>query len=184
MTLSETQQKFILHWGEMGNKWGINRTVAHIHALLLISKSPLNAEDIAETLSIARSNVSTSLKELLTWEIIKTVRLMTDRREHFESLPNTWDVFRMIAEKRKKREIDPTLNALRECVKELEASSNSEEAFTQQRIQEILEVFELVTTCYEQANALPTPVLVQILKLENRMDQLLSLLVKKKADPH
>lgn len=177
--LNETQEKFILHWGEMGNRWGINRTVAHIHALLLISPKPLNAEEIADTLSIARSNVSTSLKELLSWEIIKPVHLMGDRREHFESLKDTWDIFRTIAEKRKRREVDPTLTALRECLTEFEASG-AEADYAKTRIRDILRLFELVSGCYEQANALPTPILVQILELDNRMEKLKALLPKKK----
>lgn len=178
-TLTATHQKFILHWGEMGNRWGINRTVAHIHALLLISAKPLHAEEIAETLSIARSNVSTSLKELQNWDIIRSVHILGDRREHFESLKDTWDIFRTIAQKRKKREIDPTLVALRECLAELEAA-NTEDSYAKVRITEILTLFEQVTACYEQANALPTPMLVQILQLENRIDKLLALIPKKK----
>ncbi len=174
-TLTPVQQKFILHWGEMGNRWGINRTVAHIHALLLISEKPLHSEEIAVTLSVARSNVSTSLKELVGWEIIKPVHVLGDRREHYESLKDIWEIFRIIAEKRKKREIDPTLSALRECLEGLEQDSQ-EALYTRSRLADILDFFETVTSCYEQANHLPTVALKQIMKLENRMEKLLALL--------
>src|SRR5438309_11938563 len=114
--LSPVQQKFVLHWGEMGTRWGINRTVAQIHALLYVSPKPLDAEEIAETLGVARSNVSTSLKELQGWGIVKVVHVMGDRRDHFESVKDVWSLFQIIMDERKKREIDPTLAVLRECV--------------------------------------------------------------------
>src|SRR5438874_10633819 len=116
--LSPVQQKCILHWGEMGTRWGINRTVAQIHAVLFISPRPLCAEEITETLSVARSNVSNSLKELQGWGIVKVVHLMGDRRDHFESMKDVWELFRVVLEERKKREIDPTLAILKECVAE------------------------------------------------------------------
>src|SRR6266516_1752641 len=93
--LSPVQQKFVLHWGEMGTRWGINRTVAQIHALLYISQKPLNAEQIAETLGVARSNVSTSLKELQGWGIVKLVHLAGDKRDHFDSMKDVWEMFAM-----------------------------------------------------------------------------------------
>src|SRR6201987_1828861 len=116
--LSPIQQNFILHWGEMGTRWGINRTVAQIHALLFLSPKPLNAEEIAQTLSVARSNVSTSLKELQGWGIVKLVHVLGDKRDHFESMKDAWEMFRMVLDERKKREIDPTLNMLRTCIAE------------------------------------------------------------------
>src|SRR5687767_731583 len=116
MTLSDIQQKFILHWGEMGTRWGINRTVAQIHALLFLSPEPLHAEEIAETLGVARSNVSTSLRELQGWGIVRVVHQLGDRRDHFESLKDVWELFQVIADQRKRREIDPTMALLRECV--------------------------------------------------------------------
>ena len=118
--LNPVQQKFILHWGEMGTRWGINRTVAQIHALLYISPKPLNAEEIVETLKVARSNVSNSLKELQSWGIVKLVHVMGDKRDHFESMKDVWDMFRMVLDERKRREIDPTLAMLRECISEAE----------------------------------------------------------------
>src|ERR1041384_6177015 len=106
--LSLVQEKFILHWGEMGTRWGINRTVAQVHALLYLSPQPLNAEDIAMTLEVARSNVSTSLKELQSWGLIRVVHVIQDKRDHFESCKDVWEMFRIIADIRKRREIDPT----------------------------------------------------------------------------
>src|SRR5437764_4069009 len=114
--LNPVQQKFILHWGEMGTRWGINRTVAQIHALLYISPKPLNAEEIAETLAVARSNVSNSLKELQGWGIVKLVHVMGDKRDHFESMKDVWDMFRVVLDERKKRELDPTLVMPRERI--------------------------------------------------------------------
>src|SRR5215831_15720483 len=118
MKLSPVQQKFVLHWGEMGTRWGINRTVAQIHALLYLSPRPLQAEEITETLSVARSNVSTSLKELQSWRIVKLVHVLGDKRDHFESMKDPWEMFRVVLDERKRREIDPTLALLNECLVE------------------------------------------------------------------
>src|SRR5438034_9838212 len=102
--LSPIEQKFILHWGEMGTRWGINRTVAQVHALLYLSSQPLPAEEISQTLSVARSNVSTCLRELQGWGIVRVVHVLGDRRDHFESVKDVWDIFRIVAEERKRRE--------------------------------------------------------------------------------
>src|SRR5215470_10682460 len=133
--LSPIQQKFILHWGEMGTRWGINRTVAQIHALLYLSPQPLHAEDIAETLGVARSNVSTSLKELQGWGIVKLVHVLGDKRDHFESMKDVWEMFRVVLDERKRREIDPTLAILRSCISEVENDKQTDQ-YTQQRLQE------------------------------------------------
>src|SRR5919205_1892459 len=116
MKLTSIQEKFILHWGEMGTRWGINRTVAQVHALLFLSPKPLHAEEIANTLSVARSNVSTSLRELQGWGIVHVVHVLGDRRDHFESIKDVWEIFRQVLDERKKREADPTLAMLREAV--------------------------------------------------------------------
>src|SRR5579864_9381353 len=126
MTLSPVQQKFVLHWGEMGTRWGINRTVAQIHALLYIYPTPLTAEDIAETLSVARSNVSTSLRELQSWRIVKIAHQYGDRRDYFESMKDVTHMFKIIAEERKRREIDPTLETLGECVSGLDKATGED----------------------------------------------------------
>jgi DNA-binding transcriptional regulator GbsR (MarR family) len=118
MNLTPVMEKYILHWGEMGTRWGVNRTVAQIHALLYLSSKPLPAVEIADTLGVARSNVSTSLKELQSWGLVKLVHVMGDRRDHFEALTDLWDSFFAIAEGRKRRELDPTLTVLRNCALE------------------------------------------------------------------
>ena len=106
----------MLHWGEMGSRWGVNRTVAQIHALLYLAGRPLHAEEIAATLRVARSNVSTSLRELLHWNLVRVVHRMGDRRDHFETARDPWDLLRTIVRERKAREFDPTIGVLRECV--------------------------------------------------------------------
>src|ERR1700678_2700350 len=116
--LSPVAQKFILHWGEMGTRWGVNRTVAQIHALLYLSQRPMPADEIADTLAVARSNVSTSLRELQGWRIVRVAPILGDRRQHFESMKDIWEMFRVILDERKKREIDPTIRVLGECVAE------------------------------------------------------------------
>src|SRR5687768_12764638 len=131
--LSPVEQKFVLHWGEMGTRWGINRTVAQIHALLYISPRPLPAEDIAETLAVARSNVSTSLKELQGWGIVKLVHVLGDKRDHFESLKDVWEMFRRVLDERKRREIDPTLALLRDCIAEAEKDKETDK-YTEERL--------------------------------------------------
>src|SRR2546427_4838865 len=130
--LSPVQQKFVLHWGEMGTRWGINRTVAQIHALLYIAPKPLNAEEIAETLAVARSNVSNSVKELQGWGIVKLVHVMGDKRDHFESMKDVWEMFRIVLDERKRREIDPTLALLRDCIADAEKAGGTDK-YTEQR---------------------------------------------------
>src|SRR6059036_880599 len=148
-TLSSVAQKFILHWGEMGTRWGINRTVAQIHALLYLSPKPLPADDIVETLDVARSNVSTSLKELQGWGIVKLVHVMGDKRDHFESMKDVWEMFRLVLDERKKREIDPTLAMLRSCVAEAARDKETDE-YTEQKLCELGEFFETSTAWYGQ----------------------------------
>src|SRR2546427_4320308 len=132
-TLTPVAQKFILHWGEMGTRWGINRTVAQVHALLFLSPRPVAADEISETLSVARSNVSTSLRELQGWRIVRVVHVLGDRRDHFESIKDVWEIFRIVSEERKRREIDPTLNVLAEGVQEVESDARGD-AYTRERL--------------------------------------------------
>src|SRR5918992_4967574 len=134
MTLTTVQQKFIVHWGEMGTKWGINRTVAQVHALLYLSDRPLHAEEIAATLGVARSNVSNSLRELQGWRIVRVAHILGDRRDHFESMKDVWEMFRVIVEERKKREVDPTLDMLREVVAEAK-NPKAADAHTRERLE-------------------------------------------------
>ncbi len=114
-------QRFVLHWGEMGAVWGVNRSIGQIHALLYLSSRPLTAEDIADTLALARSNVSNSLKELLQWNLIRRVQMLGDRRDFFEAEADLWEMVTRIADGRKTRELDPTTAMLRTCLAEAEA---------------------------------------------------------------
>ncbi len=161
--LTPIVQKFILHWGEMGSRWGVNRTMAQIHALLYLSDRPLHAEEIAETLSVARSNVSTSLRELQNWGVIHVVHTLGDRRDHFESMQDVWELFRHILRERKRREVDPTVVVLRECVRE--AKKNAGEGHSVERIQDLLEFLETMTTWYERLDALPTEAILPIVQM-------------------
>jgi DNA-binding transcriptional regulator GbsR (MarR family) len=159
--LTPTAQKFIIHWGEMGERWGINRTIAQIHALLYISPEPLNAEEISETLSVARSTVSAGLKELQNWGIIKVVQVLGDRTDHFEAMGDVWEMARVIVDMRKRRELDPTLNMLRETVTELD---DNDSASTKKKMKEMLDLLETATAIYEQGQKIPTKTIVSIAK--------------------
>ena len=172
--LSPVQQKFILHWGEMGTRWGINRTVAQIHALLFISKNPMHAEDIVAALGVARSNVSNSLKELQGWGIVKRVHVMGDARDHFESLKDVWEMFRVVMDERKKREFDPTERLLRECIAEAEKDKETDE-YTEQKLRELADFFETTTNWYSQVRQLPTAALTKFLKAGEKLRKLLGL---------
>ncbi len=172
MKLTSTQQKFILHWGEMGSRWGVNRTVAQIHALLYLSQEPLNAETISETLGVARSNVSTSLKELQSWGLVKIVHAMGDRRDYFESHKDVWDIFMIILEERKRRELDPTMTILRECVMEGE-NDKSTAPEVKARIEHTLEFIEQLTGWYEQMKRLDRKTLTKLINMGAKIQGLL-----------
>lgn len=174
LELTPVMRKFIMHWGEMGTKWGVNRTVAQIHALLYISPRPLDAEEIADALSVARSNVSTSLRELLGWGIIKAVHQMGDRRDRFESMTDVWEMFRVVMDERKKREVDPTLKLLQECVAE-SAAAGSKDSHTHERLARLLEFFQTTSGWYEQMRRLPTAALPRFLRLGDKMLKLVGL---------
>lgn len=173
-SLSPVQQKFILHWGEMGTRWGINRTVAQIHALLFISEKPLNAEDIAQTLVVARSNVSNSLKELQAWGIVRRVHVLGDSRDHFESLKDVWEMFRIVMDERKKREFDPTERVIRECLAEAAKSRDTSE-HTQRKLRELGEFFETTSALYNQISQWPTSALSRFIKAGDKVRKLLGI---------
>lgn len=153
MKLTPAMEKFILHWGEMGWRWGINRSVAQVHALLLLAPQPLPADEISATLDAARSNVSTSLKELQGWGLIRVVHLFGDRREHFETLKDVWEMFLLVLRERKKRELDPTLAALRECAATA-AASKADTEHTARRLKELGEFMALTAAWADRAQAL------------------------------
>ena len=172
MELTPIQRKFVVHWGEMGTRWGINRTVAQIHALLYLAPRPLHAEEIASTLGVARSNVSNSLRELQGWRIVRIAHIMGDRRDHFESLKDVWEMFRIIVDERKRREADPTLTMLRDAVAEAKGPGKAD-AYTRQRLADMLQFFELMTRWTEQTRKLPTPALIRMVKMGDKLARII-----------
>ena len=159
--LTTVQERFILHWGEMGTRWGINRTVAQIHALLYLAQRPLNAEEICATLSATRSHVSTSIKELLSWGLIKAERVLGDRRDHFSCPKNVWEMFAKVLEERKRREMDPTLAMLREAAEELK-KPEAHDRYTETRIEEMLEFFTAASAWFEKLRGFSPETLAKI----------------------
>src|SRR5580698_9760263 len=125
MRLTPVMQRYVVHWGEMGTRWGINRSVAQIHALLYLSTEPIHADEIAETLGIARSNVSVGLKELVTWKLVHVTHTLGDRRDFFVALRDPWEVVRVIVAGRKQRELDPTVEFLKEGARELKTDTET-----------------------------------------------------------
>jgi DNA-binding transcriptional regulator GbsR (MarR family) len=174
MPLTPIEQKFILHWGEMGTRWGINRTVAQVHALLFVSPKPLHAEEIANTLAVARSNVSTSLRELQGWGIVRVVHVLGDRRDHFESVKDVWEIFRIVSQERKRREIDPTLRVLQECVGELK-KSGAGGAYTRERLEEMLEFLSTTSGLFEEFVSIPTGARKGMARLRGKLKLLLGI---------
>ena len=164
MKLTPVMEKYILHWGEMGTRWGVNRTVAQIHALLYLSLNPLNAEEITQTLGVARSNVSTSIKELQSWKLVKVVRMLGDRRDHFETMTDPWELFYAIMEGRKQRELDPTLTLLRECVLDADEDNETPKE-VKKRMREVLSFMETLDVWYGQISGLPRSTLQKLIKL-------------------
>lgn len=166
--LNPSAQQFILHWGEMSSRWGINRSVAQIHALLYMSERPLSAEEISRTLSVARSNVSTSLRELQAWGIVRVVHLMGDRRDHFETMHDAWKMLQVILEHRKRREIDPTIEMLRRCL-DADDKASSKASPSHKRMHELLEMLETVTAWYGHMVRLPRATQKMILKMGSKL---------------
>jgi DNA-binding transcriptional regulator GbsR (MarR family) len=166
--LTPVAQKFILHWGEMGTRWGINRTVAQVHALLFLSPRPLHAEEISKTLSVARSNVSNSLRELQGWRIVRVVHVLGDRRDHFETFKDVWEIFRTVSEERKRREIDPTLRVLQECVAEV-SSDGQGDAYTRQRLETMLVFLTAMSGLYEEVLRMPPSAVKGLVKMRGQI---------------
>ena len=171
MQLSPLQQEFVLHFGEMGSRWGINRTVGQIYALLFLEAAPLNAEQIVERLGFSRSNVSMGLKELQAWNLVRLRHLPDDRRDYFTTPDDLWEIVRTLIDERKKREIDPTLSKLREL--QMQTPSSPAEEHAHQRIGELRELIELLTGWYCDMNRLETERLVQLLALGSKLQNLL-----------
>jgi DNA-binding transcriptional regulator GbsR (MarR family) len=153
--LTPAARKFVLHWGEMGQAWGINRTMAQVHALLFVAPDPLDAEEISLLLDVSRSNVSTSLRELITWGVVRRVHIIGDRRDRFEALKDVMETFRVIMAERKRREMDPTIALLEHCVKEVEPGDSSEQ-YTREQLEKMLEFTQMVTAWYGHIDHLST----------------------------
>ena len=166
--LGAVEEKFILHWGEMGTRWGINRTVAQVHALLYLAEKALPADEISTTLAVARSNVSTSLRELQGWGIVRVVHVLGDRRDHFESIKDVWEIFRIVSEERKRREIDPTLRVLEECVQEVKANPQGD-AYTRERLTDMREFLTATTGLFDEVIQMPAGALKGVLKLRGKV---------------
>jgi DNA-binding transcriptional regulator GbsR (MarR family) len=181
MELIGATREFILHWGEMGTRWGVNRTVAQVHALLYLSPEPLTAEEIAETLSVARSNVSTSLKELQNWELAHVVHRMGDRRDHFETSHDVWELFMTVIEQRVEREIEPTLAVLKRCT--AEAQAGRAERPETGRIRALTEFLEEIHGWYGEMKKLPPATLRSILRAGAGITRFLPAARKKGGKP-
>jgi DNA-binding transcriptional regulator GbsR (MarR family) len=158
LELTPATKKFVLHWGEMGHAWGINRTMAQVHALLFVAPQALDAEEISELLDVSRSNVSTSLRELITWGVVRRVHIIGDRRDRFEALRDVMDTFRVILAERRRREIDPTIALLEDCVEEARSGGEAE-AYTRQQLEKMLDFTRTVASWYAQIDRLSTPAL-------------------------
>lgn len=171
MQLTPTAERFVLHWGEMGARWGVNRTVAQIHALLFLEGRPMHAEEIAETLAVARSNVSNSLRELQAWKLVRLVHLAGDRRDHFETLTDVWELSRTIVRERQSREIAPTIAVLRELL--ADPAVGREPALAKRRIKETLDLLETLTAWGDEMLRLDVETLTKVLRLGARIKKLL-----------
>jgi len=170
--LSPVGQKFVLHWGEMGTKWGVNRTVAQIHALLFISEKPLTAEEIVDTLSISRSNVGASIKELESWKLVKVISQIGSRKEYFETSKDVWELFKIVMEGRKQREIDPTRSLLKECMSEL-GKVGSSDKYLKERLTDLNEFVETSTSWVEEIQSMSTATIRKIMKLGSKIQKVL-----------
>lgn len=173
MNLTPLAQSFVMHFGEMGSRWGINRTVGQIYALLFVSEKPLNADEIADALAFSRSNVSMGLKELDSWNLTRLRHLPGDRREYFSAPEDVWAIFKTLAEERRKREIDPTLSMLRDAL--LAKPDNQQDVFAQERMRAMHELIELVTSWLVDVQKLDEHTLRQLMKLGSAAQRLLEI---------
>lgn len=171
MNVPPLTQSFVLHFGEMGSRWGINRTVGQIYALLFVSDRPLHADDIVEKLGMSRSNVSMGLKELQGWRLVRLSHLPRDRREYFSAPEDVWTIFQTLAEERQKREVEPTLSMLRVAL--LDAPESSEERHVQARMQQMYEVMELATGWFDELRKLSPQTLRRLMSLGATVQKLI-----------
>lgn len=171
MKMTPAVEKYVLHWGEMGTRWGTNRTVAQIQALLYLSPEPLRADQIVDLLSVARSNVSTSIRELQSYRLVRMTHILGDRRDYFESLHDVWELFRVIIEQRKQRELNPTLSMLRDCAAEINQEKDTD-PLTKTRVANMLQFVETTSHWYEEISDIPTSTLTKLMKLGKRITKL------------
>lgn len=178
-TLSPLVRSFVSHFGEMGSRWGINRTVGQIYALIFVSPRPLNADDIGEALEFSRSNVSMGLKELQSWRLVQLRHLPADRREYFEAPTDAWEIFRTLAEERRRREIEPTLSMLRNAL--LDEPATEEDRIAQQRMKGMHDLIELMTTWFDDVQRMDQKTLSQLMKMGSKVQRLLDFTGKVKV---
>ena len=171
MKMTPAIEKYVLHWGEMGTRWGTNRTVAQIQAVLYLSPKPLRADEIVDLLSVARSNVSTSIRELQSYGLVRMTHILGDRRDYFESLHDVWELFRVIIQQRKQRELNPTLTMLRSCVDEVDGEEQTDPV-TKERIRNMLEFVETTNSWYEEISDIPTSTLTKLMALGKKITKL------------
>jgi len=177
--LSPLVRSFVGHFGEMGSRWGINRTVGQIYALIYVAPEPLNADDIAEKLEFSRSNVSMGLKELQAWRLVRLRHFGGDRREYFEAPTDAWEVFRTLAEERRRREIAPTLSMLRNAL--LEEPADAADRIALERMRGMHELIELMSSWFDEVQRLDAATLARLMKLGAKVQRLLEIGDKVKA---
>jgi DNA-binding transcriptional regulator GbsR (MarR family) len=169
--LSPVAQRFVLHWGEMGTRWGINRTVAQIHALLYISEKPLTADDFVRILAVSRSNVGNSIKELQGWKLATVVNQFGQRKEYYETSKDVWELFKIVLEGRMQREIQPTRDVLRQCVSELE-QAGKEDQYVKKQLTNLAEFVETSTAWVQEVLPMSTPMLKRIVRMGSKIQKL------------
>ncbi|GAB4422111.1 MAG: GbsR/MarR family transcriptional regulator [Anaerolineae bacterium] len=172
--LNKIKEKFILHWGEMGSLWGINRTMAQVHALLFISPEPLCANDIMAELQISRGNVSMALRELIAWGIVNRVHIKGERREFYTTEKDVWTLFRIIARERKKREVDPTIEVLRESVTKLNQMPDTDGNYEREQLKNLLDFFETGIEVYKDLEMQTPTSILKLMGKALRVKQLIS----------
>ena len=171
--LSELSRQFVSHFGEMGSRWGINRTVGQIYALLFLSSEPLNADQIADTLEFSRSNVSMGLKELQAWRLVQLRHQPGDRREYFQAPQDVWEIFKLLAEERRRREIEPTQSMLRAAM--MEEAATDEERYAQQRMRDMHELIDKLMNWFDDVQRLSPETAMQLMGMGTAVTRLLDL---------
>ncbi|MCZ4315478.1 GbsR/MarR family transcriptional regulator [Comamonadaceae bacterium G21597-S1] len=173
MNLPPLTQKFVLHFGEMGSRWGINRTVGQIYAMLYVASRPLNADELGEALGFSRSNVSMGLKELQSWALVRLIHQPGDRREYFQAPDDVWAIFRTLAAERRKREIDPTLSLLRDAL--MEQPSVPDDIHAQERMRQMHTFIEMMTDWLDDVQKMDSETLANLMKMGSQVQKLLEM---------